>query len=166
MRLEFQRRHLSIIGFPSIELPALTIILGLNGSGKTHLLQAIQNGAVHNSVAPVNPLGGRSLAPMPVTNGGPIRLLSNTSLNTAPQSVANPAMNTGPIAETTYNTQPHISSFMPGPPGIDFEHNRRAILNRFVAPFEAALGQALSFVLKENEDPWRLGGDELMRRAE
>lgn len=50
MELNFSKEHLSIEAFPQISLPPLTIIVGINGSGKTHLLQAIQNGSVSNDL--------------------------------------------------------------------------------------------------------------------
>ena len=46
MRLRFDRPHLSITGPVSDEeLPNFLVIVGRNGSGKTHLLEAISNGA-------------------------------------------------------------------------------------------------------------------------
>jgi energy-coupling factor transporter ATP-binding protein EcfA2 len=154
MRLEFRRRHLSITGFPTIELQPLTIIVGINGSGKTHLLQAIQNGAVHNSVSPISEMGGQ-LQP-----SSPIRLLSSISTNVTPQ----PGDNSGPIAVTTYNSQ--MQTEIAEEPGLVFEAHRKTILNPFVSPLEVALGQPLSSVVNENEDPWRLGANELVRRAD
>lgn len=44
--LEFKRQHKSIEAFEAVDLPELTILTGLNGSGKTHLLEALANGAV------------------------------------------------------------------------------------------------------------------------
>ena len=46
MKLIFHRPHLSITAFASVEMPDFAILTGLNGSGKTHLLQAIQGGHV------------------------------------------------------------------------------------------------------------------------
>lgn len=161
MQLGFQRRHLSITGFPTIDLPPLTIIVGINGSGKTHLLQAIQNGSVYNSVAPTQPQHGGALSP----NSGPIRLLSNSALNNAAQPGATPGMSVGPVAETTYNTQPHMPMPPPAQPGGGFENARRTLLSSFLAPLEAGLGQDLSAIVEETEDPWRLGIDELVRRS-
>lgn len=46
MRITFKRSHLSIVGFESIVLPEFVLITGPNGSGKTHFLQAISNGAI------------------------------------------------------------------------------------------------------------------------
>ncbi len=46
MKLVFDRDHLSITEFNPVELPDLTVLTGLNGSGKTHLFDAINTGAV------------------------------------------------------------------------------------------------------------------------
>lgn len=46
MRLEFKSEHLSIKRFDPIETGDFTVITGINGSGKTHLLRAIRNGSV------------------------------------------------------------------------------------------------------------------------
>ncbi|PHV61600.1 AAA family ATPase [Cyanobacterium aponinum] len=46
MQLTFDKKHKSIDGFPNTQLPNFTVITGLNGSGKTHLLEALQNGAI------------------------------------------------------------------------------------------------------------------------
>jgi len=43
MRLAFQKDHLSISKFDSIDLPDFTVLTGVNGSGKSHLLAAIEN---------------------------------------------------------------------------------------------------------------------------
>ncbi|MBB6270500.1 ABC-type cobalamin/Fe3+-siderophores transport system ATPase subunit [Pedobacter cryoconitis] len=44
-KLEFKDPYLSITTFNSIKLNSLTILTGLNGSGKSHLLQSILNGS-------------------------------------------------------------------------------------------------------------------------
>lgn len=46
MKLTFSQQHKSITGLPSVELPNFVVITGKNGSGKTHLLEAIKAGAV------------------------------------------------------------------------------------------------------------------------
>ena len=46
MKLQFRSNYLSIYQFNPVELPDFAIITGLNGSGKTHLLNALKNGAV------------------------------------------------------------------------------------------------------------------------
>ena len=46
MRLEFKSDHLSIKRFDPTETGDFTVITGINGSGKTHLLRAIRNGSV------------------------------------------------------------------------------------------------------------------------
>jgi ABC-type branched-subunit amino acid transport system ATPase component len=46
LRLSFRLPHRSLQALPDVELPALTVLTGVNGVGKTHLLQAIKAGAV------------------------------------------------------------------------------------------------------------------------
>jgi len=44
--IEGRNQHLSVGKFPPFELPAFTVLSGLNGAGKSHLLEAIKNGSV------------------------------------------------------------------------------------------------------------------------
>jgi len=46
MKLTFHRPHGSLVPLPPLELPAFTLITGINGTGKTHLLRAIGDRAV------------------------------------------------------------------------------------------------------------------------
>lgn len=46
MQIQFQSRYLSISEFEPVEFPVFTILTGVNGSGKSHLLEAIANGNV------------------------------------------------------------------------------------------------------------------------
>lgn len=46
MKLTFRQQHKSITGLPTAELPNFVVITGKNGSGKTHLLEAIKSGSV------------------------------------------------------------------------------------------------------------------------
>lgn len=50
MRLSFVQPHLSISSFPTVDLPPFTLVTGVNGAGKTHLLQAILQGNVRTDV--------------------------------------------------------------------------------------------------------------------
>ena len=52
MQIKFESPFLSIIDFPTTNLPKFTIITGVNGSGKTHLLKAISAGRVLVDIAP------------------------------------------------------------------------------------------------------------------
>jgi ABC-type Mn2+/Zn2+ transport system ATPase subunit len=52
MKLTFQKPHLSITTFPETELPEFTLITGVNGAGKTHLLRAIGAGDISTDIAP------------------------------------------------------------------------------------------------------------------
>lgn len=46
MKLEFIKKHKSVYQLQSEELPSFIVLTGLNGSGKSHLLEAIENGSV------------------------------------------------------------------------------------------------------------------------
>lgn len=46
MKLNFKNEYISIKHFNTIELPDLSILTGLNGTGKSHFLKAIENGNV------------------------------------------------------------------------------------------------------------------------
>ena len=52
MILTFSSSHNSIKELPTTELPAFTLITGLNGSGKSHLLQALSMGKIVSDVGP------------------------------------------------------------------------------------------------------------------
>ncbi len=52
MIISLQRPHLSLVDLPQTTLPSFTIITGLNGAGKTHLLKALQTGAAVADIAP------------------------------------------------------------------------------------------------------------------
>ena len=46
MKLTYVKKHLSVDQFDDFELPDFAVLTGMNGSGKTHLLQAINNGSI------------------------------------------------------------------------------------------------------------------------
>jgi predicted ATP-binding protein involved in virulence len=46
MQLSFLKIHKSIISFPNTELPNFVVLTGVNGAGKSHLLEAIENGSM------------------------------------------------------------------------------------------------------------------------
>lgn len=62
MRLSFNRRFKSITHFDPIDLPDFTVLTGVNGAGKSHLLEAIENDAVSvESIPPNQPQGLRPI---------------------------------------------------------------------------------------------------------
>ena len=47
IRLQFSKQHRSILSFPHTEIDTDFVVLtGINGAGKSHLLEAIENGSV------------------------------------------------------------------------------------------------------------------------
>ncbi|MER9299342.1 ATP-binding protein [Mesorhizobium sp. M0621] len=59
--LSFKRSHASINSFPPTTLPDFTLITGPNGSGKTHLLQALNLGFVRTDAAPEQSQSNQSM---------------------------------------------------------------------------------------------------------
>jgi ABC-type branched-subunit amino acid transport system ATPase component len=60
MRLIFNRRFKSVTSFDPIELPDFVVLTGVNGAGKSHLLEALENGSVSLEGIPQNnPHGSR-----------------------------------------------------------------------------------------------------------
>jgi ABC-type transport system involved in cytochrome c biogenesis ATPase subunit len=53
MRLTFSQAYKSIKTFPAIDLPDFVVMTGVNGAGKTHLLEAIANGSVQIDGIPI-----------------------------------------------------------------------------------------------------------------
>lgn len=54
MRLTLNTRYKSIRSLPDTEIPDLVVLTGVNGAGKSHLLQAIESGAVHIEGIPLD----------------------------------------------------------------------------------------------------------------
>lgn len=70
MKLSFLKIHKSIASFPEIELPNFVVLTGVNGAGKSHLLEAIENGsmqiddiAVNNQTRPIRRFDWTNLIP-------------------------------------------------------------------------------------------------------
>ncbi|MDP4021046.1 AAA family ATPase [Methylobacterium sp. NEAU 140] len=52
VKLNINRPFLSLIDLPQTTLPSFTVVTGINGAGKSHLLKALMNGAVTTDIAP------------------------------------------------------------------------------------------------------------------
>lgn len=52
MKVSLRSSYLSIISFPTMELPDFTLITGPNGAGKSHFLKAIEGGNIQTDIAP------------------------------------------------------------------------------------------------------------------
>jgi AAA15 family ATPase/GTPase len=70
MRLSFLKIHKSIASFPETELPNFVVLTGVNGAGKSHLLEAIENGSmqiddivVNNQTRPIRRFDWTNLIP-------------------------------------------------------------------------------------------------------
>ena len=70
MKLSFLKIYKSIDSLPDIELPDFVVLTGVNGAGKSHLLEAIENGsmqinkiAVNNQTQPIRRFSWTNLTP-------------------------------------------------------------------------------------------------------
>jgi ABC-type branched-subunit amino acid transport system ATPase component len=128
MKLSFAGRHLSIRAFPDIELPKLSVIVGPNGSGKTQLLQAINNGRITNSVA------GQAHGGIQLLSVQPDPTLANMSFSSLP--------------EMNQNFQSHQTE-------ASFYTLRKQVLTPFFEPLNALIGSSASR-FEVHEDWWSL----------
>lgn len=141
MQLSFAHPHLSISAFPPVEIPAFTVIIGLNGSGKSHLLQAIANGQVANSIVPTAP--GTD-----IKNNRNIKLLGqDSSLPDIGQAYDRPPALSGPATQMG-----------------SFERIRTELLADQRAELENATDHKIAEILKPGEDVWRVGALEIAHR--
>ncbi|MGV1803850.1 AAA family ATPase [Agrobacterium vitis] len=139
MRLDFIRSHLSITEFPSIEIDKFAIVVGLNGSGKTHLLGAIQNGSIANSLVSEQ---DRQLQDA-------INLLQPTSSNFNPGTYAS-QIRTGPQNGAADG-------------GLLYIQFRDEELKPFKEGLAELYGTSIDAVL-DGLDPWSLSPEEIAKR--
>ncbi|MEY4249659.1 MAG: hypothetical protein RJA87_1292 [Pseudomonadota bacterium] len=142
MQLEFRQPHLSITAFPTVDVPQLTVIVGLNGSGKSHLLQAINRGAITNTLIP-SPIVSPNLH-----ENSAIRLIANGS------------------SQTLF--EPYVPN-REVPNQVDlveiYEQRRSRILSPFVAKLEDMSHGAIRNCLAPKEDLWQVGATGLSSRT-
>lgn len=142
MQLSFSTPHISIKAFPTIEIPQLTVIVGINGSGKSHLLQAIQNGRIRNSIAP----------PTDRHTG-----LPNTIL------MAPDAPKTNVLPQASYQSPTsHEPDFSDDQSAREFEAIRKQILQEPLAAILNLYGGMAEEI--RSEDFWRQGMESLIQR--
>ncbi len=141
MKLSFKQPYLSISGFPDIELPPFAVVIGINGSGKSHFLQAIANGCISNTIVEKEPFSNN---------------LKTQSIKLISQG------ETPPTLELIYNKSEY--DFSPNNPINLFEDLRTTLLAEHRTALEREAKCSLLSVLKPNEDIWRLGDAEVVRR--
>ncbi|QHL90798.1 AAA family ATPase [Sphingomonas changnyeongensis] len=149
MQLSLQFPYLSIKAFPTVTLPALTVIVGINGSGKSHLLQAIAGGQVRNSIAAADNGQGARPPGGATPQAQEIRLL----VNDGGLGAAQPAQQ-----YMSMQGQP-----MPGMPGGGFEHARATVTLDQRTRMAQATANRYESVLN-GDDVWRIGPAALIER--
>lgn len=166
MKIAAFAQYKSIPTFEPIELPALTILTGLNGSGKSQLLnglhmQNIRCDLFGQLVQPAPPSGmPPSYMPPMLPSGHPqITLLRNWT-DTDGQFASERSSKLGERFGNV-GTQPQPTTY----PMYSFENKRAELLRTVRNRLDDLLGGALDDLLAPQEDPWRLGPAELSRRA-
>lgn len=143
-KLTFDLPYLSVRALPEVDLPPISIITGVNGSGKTHLLKAIEAGHVKTTAAPT-PATASSHSPT-APGDGEVRFFDWTTL------VPNDAGRAS--SHTQYQQRDSILRY--------FEDARRQHQSTLVAALES-----LGLSTNAGIDPWdaaRLSVDQLKAR--
>lgn len=142
MLLSFKQSYLSLSAFPDIDIPRFTVIVGLNGSGKSHLLQAIANGCVTNSVV--------ATRFSHTDNGSPhIKLLGQDGH----------VLELGPIYNTPQSGHDPTIMMLGS-----FDQTRQDLLKIQRAALNGVTNHRLVEILRPGEDAWRLGAAEVANR--
>lgn len=86
MKLSFLKIHKSITSFPELELPDFVVLTGVNGAGKSHLLEAIENGSmriddieVNNQTRPIRRFDWSNLIPQDTGAFAPYQITQEIS---------------------------------------------------------------------------------------
>lgn len=161
MKIAAFKDYKAIPTFEPIELPPLTILTGLNGSGKSQLLNGLHTQEIlcdlFGELVPQNfPAGHPGYGSPPLSGHPQITLLRNWA-DTDPNFAAKCASKLG---ERFGNPDREMM------PTYAFEHQRATRLLPFRERLAELLGgQNFNILLTPQEDPWRLGSAELLRRA-
>jgi ABC-type uncharacterized transport system ATPase component len=166
MKIAAYAQYKAIPPFDPVEIPALTVLTGLNGSGKSQLLNGLLGQNIRcdlfGQLAPPPPLPGMpagSILPV-LPDGYPqIALLRNWA-DTDGQFDSERASKLGDRFGNA-NSQLQTSTH----PMYDFNRKRTDILQPFRQQLVDILEGNLEYLLNPKEDPWRLGTVELSRRA-
>ncbi|ACB94545.1 AAA family ATPase [Beijerinckia indica] len=153
MKLKVVRPHLSIQPFDEVELPDLTILVGLNGSGKSHLLQAIEIGAAETDLFPSLP-GFHAGHPATIPPGSIVRI--ENSFITAD-------IFSGAVLSSIaggHNPNHQLNHRL-----LNFDILRKTVLADSLSNLENALGCPISSYLSSEEDPWQFGYDAILTKA-
>lgn len=151
--------HRSLAPFPPLELPDLTVITGLNGSGKTHLLEGIMSGQVQISFD--KPDFPTTLAP-PMPNSRNFVTLNNGDPWPAVFSESVASRLTGATI-----TQGGLDWGVSHDTSIlGFPSMREHVLQAAAMKLTAILGIPITNVVEAGEDLWSLEPIEVTRRAQ
>lgn len=118
MKLTFVKPYKSIISFPEIELEDFVILTGVNGAGKTHLVEAIENGSVQIDNITVN------------NQTRPIRLFNWTNLVPNDTGAFAPYQITQEIYALWNELSQHIRNYRPQIMEVLRQFNRSDLIDK------------------------------------
>lgn len=107
------QKYLSIEGLLETDLPDFTVLIGKNGSGKTHLLKAIQNGSVITSLDQNYSIEPTSSMPRPPMPTNPTQFVYLDSFTTAKkiEPTASSITNQTPNNQIAQQNNPMLAMF-------------------------------------------------------
>lgn len=156
MRIAAFSKFKSIPAFEPIELPQLTVITGVNGSGKSQLLAGLQMQDIRCDLfGPMTP--ERVLGPIPSAHPE-ITLLKSHKGSDEQFVLELPSLLGGRFGSDNQTLRPRSQMYQ-------FEVFRSAMLAPFRLQLEAVLGCSLLDLLIEQEDARQLGSEVLAIRA-
>ncbi len=156
MKLKGVSEYLSVSTFDPIELPQLTILVGLNGSGKSHFLQAIERGSIVTDlfVPPESQTWSQSpTETLRLENGG-----------SAPANLD--------LSASSYLTQSQPRSMLmrhmvPGKAVLaNFDSNRASLLEPALANLRNVIGGGLAKLDLSDMDVWGIEPEKLAQATD
>lgn len=163
-RLRNTRQYLSIQPFKPINLPSLSVLVGLNGSGKSQLLRGIAAQLIQLDIdQPIGPPG--SLIPaLPgqmvlMTNTDPISGRFTESVQSRMSWGKNAAIAPGPDNLPHVDWGEHRDYWI-----SEYDEKRREALEAFALQLSIELRFDPASTCENNQDFWRLGPGEFHKR--
>lgn len=155
MKIRGDRSHLSVTTFDEMELPELTILVGVNGSGKSQFLQAIEIGAIATDLTspgyenPQNPPMGPNSNILRIEHG----VSHPTMLDTAAPSNLATHLVPHPMAGHYHVTSSQFDSLR----ATLLQDSRQELLN--------LIDNDLLISIENSEDIWEIGPNLIAERT-
>jgi ABC-type transport system involved in cytochrome c biogenesis ATPase subunit len=156
MKVKGVRQHRSIDTFEPVELPALTILIGLNGSGKSHFLEGIENDSIVTDIFASLEGPFSQFMSVPKPNGAILRLENGASAPVMLDQRA-PSNLTHPLSPgmQPQHMQPRNSVL------ARFEHGRATLLKPALANLRNVIGSGWANLELGDIEVWTIEPEKL-----